>query len=236
MAELINVYCDESCHLEHDRINVMGLGSIYVAKNRIKEINRRIIEIKARNGVKPEAEVKWTKVAPVKLQLYIDLVNYFFDDDDLHFRALIVPDKTRLDHSRFNQTHDEWYYKMYFEMLKAIWKPNCSYSVYIDIKDSNSSRRAQKLHDVCCNHMYDFSRMVIQKVQPIRSDEVQLMQIVDVLLGAVTYANRVFPEGFIKSSAKQEIVNLIRKRSMYALTKSTFLREEKLNLFIWEAR
>lgn len=39
-------------------------------------------------------EMKWTKISPAKVDLYKDLVNYFFDDDDLHFRGVIIPDKT----------------------------------------------------------------------------------------------------------------------------------------------
>lgn len=38
-------------------------------------------------------------------------LNYFFNCADLHFRCLIVPDKQQLDHVRFNQTHEDWYYK-----------------------------------------------------------------------------------------------------------------------------
>src|ERR1700722_11096356 len=29
MSEIINVYCDESCHLEHDQSNFMVLGAIW---------------------------------------------------------------------------------------------------------------------------------------------------------------------------------------------------------------
>ena len=121
MPTTINMYCDESCHLEHDGINVMGLGAVWCDKKHVREINERIREIKKRNGVSCHSEVKWAKVGPSKKQLYIDLINYFFDNDDLNFRVLIVPDKSILDHSSFSQTHDEWYYKMYFEMLKVIF-------------------------------------------------------------------------------------------------------------------
>jgi hypothetical protein len=60
------------------------------------------------------------KVSPAKTQFYLDLMDYFFDDDDLHFRALVVPNKSKLRHSEFRQSHDDWYYKMYFDMLKVI--------------------------------------------------------------------------------------------------------------------
>lgn len=231
-----NVYCDESCHLEHDGINVMVLGAVWCPQDSVKAINDRIRQIKARNQVSAKTEAKWTKVSPAKEQLYLDLVHYFFDESNLHFRALIIRDKSLLDHERFNQTHDSWYYKMYFEMLKAILSRNDCYEIYIDIKDTNTYHKALKLKEVCCNSMYDFTANILRKLQPIRSDEVQIMQIVDILIGAIGYNNRIFPDGHIKSTAKSDIVKLIKKRSEYSLDKSTLLREDKLNLFFWEAR
>lgn len=232
---LYNVYCDETCHLEHDNSNVMVLGAVWCPQVKLKEINERIRQIKRRNNVSESMEMKWTKISPAKVELYKDLVNYFFDDDDLHFRGVIIPDKSKLNHERYRQTHDTWYYKMYFDMLKVIFSPTDNYEVYIDIKDTNSARKARKLREVCCNSMYDFSQRVIQRLQPIRSDEVQIMQIVDVIIGAIGYENRQFPEGFTKSRAKQEIIDLIKERSGYTLRKTTLLREEKINLLAWEA-
>ena len=91
MPTTINMYCDESCHLEHDGINVMGLGAVWCDKKHVREINERIREIKKRNGVSCHSEVKWAKVGPSKKQLYIDLINYFFDNDDLTFGFLLFP-------------------------------------------------------------------------------------------------------------------------------------------------
>lgn len=230
-----NIYCDESCHLEKDGINVMVLGAIWCPQAKIREINQRIRQIKSRNGISERAELKWVKVSPAKIDLYQDLVNYFFDDDDLHFRALIVPDKSKLDHKRFSQDYDTWYYKMYFEMLKVILSPTDRYEIYIDIKDSHSYEKSQKLKEVCCNSIYDFSSQIIRRLQPIRSDEVQIMQIVDILIGACAYQNRIFPNNFTKSPAKLDIIKLVQSRSNYSLGKSTLLREEKCNLLVWEA-
>lgn len=231
----INIYCDESCHLENDGINVMGLGGLWCSKHKVREINQRIRDIKIRNGVKPNAEVKWTKVSPVKKQLYVDLIDYFFDNDDLHFRGLIVPDKSILNHEKYNQTHEDFYYKMYFEMLKMVFSPTLKYSVYVDIKDTHSVERTRKLTDICCNSLYDFSHSVIRNIQPIRSNEVQTMQLVDILLGALVYANRKFNESELRSETKKDLIELIKKRSGYSLKKTTLLREDKFNIFIWEA-
>lgn len=94
MNNIYNVYCDESCHLENDGINDMVLGAIWCPKIKIREISDRIKEIKLKYGVLPTSELKWTKVAPVKQALYVEILNYFFDCADLHFRCLVIPDKS----------------------------------------------------------------------------------------------------------------------------------------------
>ena len=102
---LYNVYCDETCHLEHDGINDMIIGAIWCPQNELREINNRIKEIKIRNGISQTSELKWTKISPSQIGVYKDLINYFFDNNDLHFRAIIIPDKSKLKHEMFQQTH-----------------------------------------------------------------------------------------------------------------------------------
>lgn len=230
-----NVYCDESCHLEHDKVNkAMSLGAVWCPKNKTREINKRLIEIKQKHKISPFSEVKWTKASPGNKSLYIEFLDYFFDDDDLHFRGLVIPDKSKLKHEKYHQTHDEWYYKMYFNMLKSIFSRDAGYYVYIDIKDTHSSENAKKLEDVCANNRYDFAHEIIRRVQPIRSEEVQMMQLVDILTGALAYR---YNHPYITqemNETKVAIVNRIINRSNYNLTKSTLLKEEKFNLFIWD--
>ncbi len=206
----------------------MRYGALW---KKLRGIAIRIREIKARHGLKPEFEIKWVKASPAKKYFYLDLVDYFFDDDDLHFRALIVPDKSKLQHDTFDQTHDEWYYKMYFDMLKAILDPKAQYRIYLDIKDTRSAEKIAKLHDVLCNNLYDFSRQIIERVQTVRSHEVTILQLADLLIGAVSYVNR----RLTTSNAKQALVARIKERAGYHLTMTTLLQEKKFNLFRWHA-
>ena len=228
-----NVYCDESCHLENDGINAMTLGAVWVPKSDVAVINQRIRSIKERNNFNVKSEAKWTKVCPKHKQLYLDLINYFFDNDDLKFRCLLVPDKGVLRHEQFGQTHDDWYYKMYFNMLKTIFDRQNKFNVYIDIKDNHSFAKVQKLREVCCNSFYDFTGQNIKKIQPIRSNEVEIMQIVDVLIGAIAYEHRNFGDDHIKSETNLEIINLIKKRAGLTLQKSSLVKELDFNLFVW---
>jgi len=231
MSQIYNIYCDESCHLEHDRQQAMVLGSVWCPLDKAAEIAVRLREIKSHHGMKAGFETKWTKVSPAKKQFYLDVMDYFFDDDDLHFRALVVPEKTKLQHAAFGQTHDQWYYKMYFDLLKVILNPGDRYRVYLDVKDTQGADKVAKLHDVLANSLYDFSRQVIERVQLVRSHEVEILQLTDLLTGAVSYVNR----GLNANAGKVELVERMKERSHYTLTRTTLLRESKVNLFRWEA-
>src|SRR5207248_4228111 len=134
--------------------------------------------------------IKWGKVSPAGLPFYSDLVNFFFDESALRYRCVVAL-KGNLDHARFEQDHDTWYYKMYFLLLRRLLvQQDGPYRVYLDVKDTNSSEKVQNLHDVLCNNMRDFSQNVLQRVQAVPSHEVQQIQLADLLTGAVAFANR----------------------------------------------
>ncbi|HET7228546.1 MAG TPA: DUF3800 domain-containing protein [Longimicrobium sp.] len=228
MDSLTNIYCDESCHLEHDHQPVMVLGSVICPGTKTREIAERVREIKARHGVGREFEVKWTKVSPGKVELFRDLVDYFFDDDDLQFRVLIA-EKGGLRHGVFRQTHDQWYYKMYFTLLKALLVPGNRFHIYLDIKDTRGTEKVNRLHEILSNNIYDFDRKIIGRLQQVRSHEVEQIQLADLLIGAVSYTNR----GLRGSPAKEALVARVRQRSRYNLRATTLLREQKFNIFRW---
>lgn len=220
-----NLYCDESCHLPNDGNNIMILGGIWCPKEKTREINTRIKEIKGKYNIK--SEVKWVKLSSSRESLYLDLVNYFFDDDDLHFRVLVVDNKNCLDNESFHQTHDDWYYKMYFNMIKTILDPQAQYRIYLDIKDTRSKTKIAKLKDVLSTSRFTISSKTIQRIQVIRSDEVEIMQLVDILIGATSYKLR----GYSKSISKSKVIKLIESRSGYRLERNALYRENKFNIF-----
>jgi hypothetical protein len=231
MTDVFNIYCDESCHLENDQQPVMVLGAIWCPLEKTREIAVRIREIKTQHGLSENFETKWVKVSPAKLDFYLDVLDYFFDDDDLHFRALIVEDKTKLRHKDFGQSHDDWYYKMYFDMLKVILFPHSRYRIYLDIKDTRSKGKVNHLHQVLSNNMYDFRREIIERVQTVRSHEIEHLQLADLLIGVVSYANREINT----SEAKLQLVQRMKERSGYRLSSNTLYLESKVNLFVWKA-
>lgn len=229
MKQLFNIYCDESCHLEHDGEKAMVLGGVWCPADKKDEIFRRLREIKEEHGLNKHFEIKWNKVSKGKLEFYMDVINYFFDNSDLHFRVLVVPNKSELKHEEFGHSHDTFYYKMYFNLLKTLFEPDCGYNIYIDIKDTRGQKKVDKLHEVLCNNHYDFNRELIKKVQQVRSEEVELVALADLLIGAMSYLHR----GKTTSEAKLKLIERIKERSKYNLMASTLYRENKFNIFVW---
>lgn len=209
----------------------MVLGGVWCPRDKVREAHKRLREIKRKHRCKPGFEIKWTKVSPSGADLYRDMVDYFFDDDDLHFRALIVPDKAGLNHQAHGQTHDDWYYKMYFTMLKAILGPDDRFWIFLDIKDSRGGRKVRKLHEVLRNSLYDFDSQIVKDIQILRSEHVELMQLADLLIGALGYVNRERKE----NAGKWDVIARIKERSNLSLQRSTLLRAQKVNLLRWEA-
>lgn len=225
-----NIYCDESCHLEHDGERYMILGGIICEKNNRKIIKNDIIGIKRRNNLKETAEIKWNKVSPSKLEYYKDLVDYFFENDMLRFRAMII-DKMQINHEKFNQTHDDWYYKMYYELLKNLAEPKDDNYIYLDIKDTKSSKKVEGVKNYLNMKMREYEYEPVKHIQSINSQESSIMQLADLFIGAIGYKNREMFNKEEASNAKTQLMNYIIEKSGYSLIKSTWLSEKKFNLF-----
>lgn len=234
MANTIyNVYCDESCHLENDGQPIMGMGAIWCPKSDCQRLSQQIADFKNKHNAK--GELKWIKVSNSKKDFYCDLINWFFSEPSIHFRALLVLNKSALNHSLFNEnSHDTFYYKMYFSLLNKLLNPGNKYDVYIDIKDTRSNLKNKKLKEILCNNVYDFTGEMIGKIQNIHSNESQLLQLTDLLLGALTYKHR----NLTGNTAKLEIITLIEEKLKDPMTllKSTPLNEGKFNLFLFNPR
>lgn len=229
MAETYNIYCDESCHLEHDQCGVMVLGALSCPAREARKTAERLREIKMQHGLFAPFESKWTKVSRSKQDFYLAWVDYFFDSEDLQFRALVVPDKSILRHGDFGQTHDDWYYKMFFTMLKTLLHTGACFRIYLDYKDTWGRVRMKKLHEVLADNIYDFSREIVEHVQVVRSHEVEQLQLCDLLIGAIAYVNR----GLSDNDGKVAVVKRMQERSHLKLTQTTLLGERKVNLLLW---
>ena len=213
-----NYYCDESCHLENDKMPYMVISYISCAYNQVKLHQENIKALKEKHCFKNE--IKWSAVSKSKHNFYIDLIEYFFAND-LQFRAIVVP-KDKINNKDFEQSYDDFYYKMYFQLLNHKMNMENKYNIYLDIKDTLSANKVRKLKSIL-NIKYSS----IKNLQNIHSHESLLMQLTDVLMGAITYHLR----GLDKVTSKNKIIEKIKTHTQLPLHTSTAKNFEKFNLF-----
>lgn len=218
MNKTFNFYCDESTHIENDGQPFMLLSFVSTAYHQLKIHNDNIRELKIKHHYK--GEMKWSSISKSQYPFYNNVIEYFFATD-LQFRAIVI-NKSKLNHEAFEQSHDDFYDKMYFQLLsKKIFPENC-YNIYIDIKDTHSYKKARNL-----KAYLERDYQNIRNLQVIRSYESELMQLSDVLMGAINYKLR----GMDKVTAKNNIIEKIEKHCGRPITKKTFKDESKFNLF-----
>lgn len=222
MSKTFNLYCDESCHIENDHKKFMFLGSVSSAYNQVKLHTQNINDLKKKHNF--YAEIKWSKVSNSKLHFYIDLVNYFFATD-LQFRTVGV-EKSKINNDAFNQNYDDFYYKMYYYLLNHNLSSLFGYNVYLDIKDTLSAYKVNKLKDIL-----NIKFGVFRNVQNIRSHESLIMQMADFLMGAISYLHN---DEYQQNKAKVQIINKIQQHCNEDLRKTNY--SKKMNLFFIELR
>ena len=227
-----NVYCDESCHLEKDTSPIMILGAMYCQEERKKQIYDEIRAIKIKHNISSFFEIKWTKVSESKIDFYLELLDYFWNNQDLLYRGLVASGKQSLDHDKYNGgDYDLWYYKMYYRMLDPVISPNDKYHIMDDIKDTRGGKRVAKLREVLCNNIYDFKKEVIDQIGQINSKESEILQLADLINGALAFYHRGLADNADSNQGKVKFVRALQRH--VDLDNNTRYGERKFNLFIW---
>lgn len=228
--KIYNVYCDESCHLLNDKNKTFVLGAIWVEKNKAPQIFQDLREIKIKHGLSQHFEAKWTKISRAKTDYYCDIIRYFFENPNLHFRGVIVPDKSIINHTAFSQDHNTWYYKMFYVLLNVVIKGGSEYNLYLDIKDTKSHLKILELKRIL--NIANIEDASISKAQQIRSNEVEIMQLVDILIGALSYTHRSLNQ----NEGKIKVINTIENSIGENMLTSSAISEQKFNVLIWRPK
>ena len=219
IKKTFNFYCDESTHLENDNEPYMIIGYVSTPYHLLKMHSQNIREMKIKHFFK--GEMKWSSLSKSRYPFYNELIDYFFSNSSLEFRAIVV-DKNELNHDFYEQTHADFYDKMYYQLLNKKIHPEHNYNIYIDIKDSYSYLKAKSLKKYLER---DYSN--IRNLQVIKSYESELLQLADILIGALNYRIR----NLNKVTAKNNIISKIESHCGRSLTQRTPKDESKFNLF-----
>jgi hypothetical protein len=216
---LYHIYCDESRQTK-DRYMVLG-GLILDAEN-VAEFHATMA--KFRRECRMFAELKWGKVSSMKLEEYRRFIDYFFalnDTEHVHFHSLII-DTSQLDHHAYNQGDKELgFYKFYYQLLlHSFGRKYCRkgennrFIVHLDYR--NTHYKLGTLKTVLNNGMkkkLGIDTAPFRAVEPRDSKESELMQIADILLGAVGYQKNGYNLLAGVKAAKIELADYIAKKA-----------------------
>ena len=225
----INIYFDESCHLLKDNSNVLGIGCLYCPAEHKKEIMCNIRTIKRKHNFSRDHEIKWSKVSKGKIQLYKDLIDYLFEEENLYFRAVITLHKDKLVVSG-EEEFRHWYEKMNYYLFNKIINYGYVYRLFLDKRDTKGKENLSKLEEIICNSKYDFSMTLIKSIEDITSNNNELIQLTDLLIGALTYYHR----GLTTSFAKTEVIKYLMTKTNISETSNW--NDTKFNLLIWNPK
>lgn len=222
MSKTFNLYCDESTHLIHDGHPYMLLSYISIAYPQIRLAKEEIKAIKRKFNY--TEELKWTNVHSATYKVYAELVDWFFMND-LEFRAVVV-DKSQIDEKRADYSFNDFYFRMYFQLLHTKVDFQNRYNVFLDIKDTCSGEKLEKMKKIMS---YNSS---IGTLQFIPSRESVFIQLADVLMGAINYNLRI-QKGDVKGNviAKLKLIEKIKRHSNISLNTTTPFSRNKFNLF-----
>jgi len=183
----IEIYCDESRQdLFTTRSTTAGsfflVGGVWIESSKRTTVKLRLLEARKRHGV--YGEVKWSKVSAGKIAFYEELVGIFFTEE-VRFRCVVV-NREYISRDKIAKYHSAdaelGFYKFYYQLIHHWLVEFNSYSIYLDAKSNRLSSRLHSLREVLQN-----SRVVakVKFVQALPSKESQLIQLADLLVGAV---------------------------------------------------
>lgn len=221
---MYHIYCDESrpeiLGKENPYDDFSVIGGVWVDKNEINKLKRGIRRLRDTYNV--HGEIKWKNVSPSKVDFYLELVNLFFENDSIRFRCIVM-DAEKVDLERFHGSDQELgFYKFYYQLIFHWLHWNNQYSVYLDFKKNKEHDRLTVLKDI----LNRASMAEVVNLQALESKQSVLIQLADVLMGAVGYKFN----SYNTSEAKLKVVEMIEDRIGHEI-RSTQKNESKFNVF-----
>ena len=223
------VYCDESGQelfgTRPTGEHYVLIGSLWIRTANRKAYKDHIAELRREHKV--GGEFKWTRVSPSRLNFYLQLVRFFFEQsDEMRFRGIVLR-ADEMDAVRFHESDNElMFYKFYYQALHHWILDFNRYRVFVDTKTNRVHNRIPILEK--CLRYANISSIV--DVQALPSHEVDLLQLVDVLMGAVSYKFHRRDTSAAKIGVLAEIERRLGKE-----IGPTWRSENKFNVFLFKS-
>lgn len=200
--QFIHLYCDESRHLPHDGEPFMLLGLISCPAEQTRAYHLELRNLCREHGLTDDYEMKWTHVRPGKLPFYEAVLSWFLAKEDVTFRAFLLPDKATVFERLPEESQDMAYYRLCAQLLRSALPDESRCRAFLDQKDTRGGEKVRELENLLRMQADDADAEKLLGIQQIQSHEARLLQLADVLLGALGAARK----GLDLPPAKQALV------------------------------
>ncbi len=219
------IYCDESgleALIKKEAHLYTAIGGIWMPADYRPIFKERFSAIKHKHKV--YGELKWNKVSPKFFSLYKEILDYFFQTEQLRFRVILI-ESQKVDNYKFNNKDAELgFYKFYYQLIHHWIFDNNKYDIFLDLKENRNKGRLNQL-----KKYLDLANLTstITQVQGLPSDESLGIQLADILTGL---ANAKF-NCEITGAAKIGLIEYVENTYLGNDISPTPKWEEKFNVF-----
>lgn len=223
------VYCDESRHELFKSGTGKGpeyvlIGGIWIEAEDRPTYKESVRDLRRKHSL--HGEFKWNRVSPSKADFYLDLVHLFFQTQ-MRFRTIVLPARD-MDAITFHKADNElMFYKFYYQLLHHWIEDFNRYRIFVDLKTNRVFGRPRVLREVLDNS--NLTSQVLD-VQALPSEELDLLQLTDVFIGAVGYRFHQLSN----SPTKLSVVHLLEDYLGKTIA-PTSRSEEKFNIFLFKS-
>ena len=231
----INIYCDESRHTSGGD-QFMVIGAVICDREKKREYVHQIHLLKKRYNT--QGEFGWKRLSPNRKDFYFELIDFFMEND-INFKCIVV-DKSKIDNERYNDGDSELgFYKFYYQMLKDLLEANNEYYIYLDWQQNREQHRFSTLKFFLQRKLE--GRAKIACLEPVTSSNQPLIELADLLIGAVGYQYNKRASSDVKTAFCTRLAIALHERNSkyfkyHRLDTFTAKSEKKFNIFKWEPR
>ncbi|MBI2925936.1 MAG: DUF3800 domain-containing protein [Verrucomicrobia bacterium] len=218
-----NLICDESGTNER----YLVVGGLTLPRTNHEGLAAELVELKRSKGFRAEGEFKWGKVSKTFLPHYQTLLEWFFrhlKSNHLRFRAHVVDTSAYVYRQFGDGDKERAFYKVFYHLLfqsvrqLVLEEEGSNVLILLDDKTNRYPFRLSDLKQTLNAGLKRELKLVnlVVSVEPRQSsgpNAEPLIQIVDVLIGAIGYVRNGYLNRPEASPAKVEMVRFLERQA-----------------------